>query len=244
MSIHFYGLVTVKGRFERYEGTLDLRSEPAVHLTIDAQSLDTKQKKARPTPALRRLLRRRATPPSRVHLRPRHARRRPPQSARAAARRRKNDPVRARRDPQTRQRRARSASWSLPRPPGAVTITHADHRELGMTWSPLGILRAPSRLIVRGHLIRQTDSNHWQPRQRPRCLHGPAVSSFEPGLIADFAGFSPERAAPATRPERSDLPRGPAACEAIMASQRRENRTPTATEFCPDPNRRHRPPQD
>ena len=31
---HFYGLVTVKGRFERYEGTLDLRSEPAVELTM------------------------------------------------------------------------------------------------------------------------------------------------------------------------------------------------------------------
>jgi hypothetical protein len=29
----------------------------------------------------------------------------------------------------------------------------ADHRDLGMTWSPLGILRAPSKLIVRGHLI-------------------------------------------------------------------------------------------
>ena len=27
-----------------------------------------------------------------------------------------------------------------------------DHRELGMTWSPLGILRAPSKLIVRGRL--------------------------------------------------------------------------------------------
>ncbi len=42
---HFYGLVTVKGRFERFEGTLDLRSQPAVQLTIDAASLDTKQKR-------------------------------------------------------------------------------------------------------------------------------------------------------------------------------------------------------
>jgi hypothetical protein len=29
----------------------------------------------------------------------------------------------------------------------------ADHRKLGMTWSPLGILRAPSKLIVRGRLV-------------------------------------------------------------------------------------------
>jgi hypothetical protein len=33
----------------------------------------------------------------------------------------------------------------------------ADHRELGMTWSPLGIMRAPSKLIVRGRLARQED---------------------------------------------------------------------------------------
>ena len=35
------GLVTVKGRFEHYEGRLDLRREPALELTIDASSLDT-----------------------------------------------------------------------------------------------------------------------------------------------------------------------------------------------------------
>ena len=34
-------------------------------------------------------------------------------------------------------------------------VTEADHRQLGMTWSPLGILRAPSKLIVRGRLVRQ-----------------------------------------------------------------------------------------
>jgi hypothetical protein len=43
--------MTVKRLFERYEGTLDLRSEPAVHLTIDAESLDTKQKSATNTGA-------------------------------------------------------------------------------------------------------------------------------------------------------------------------------------------------
>jgi polyisoprenoid-binding protein YceI len=34
-------------------------------------------------------------------------------------------------------------------------VTEADHRELGMNWSPLGILRAPSKLIVRGRLVRR-----------------------------------------------------------------------------------------
>ena len=35
----------------------------------------------------------------------------------------------------------------------------ADHRKLGMTWSPLGILRAPSKLIVRGRLVPTEDKS-------------------------------------------------------------------------------------
>lgn len=37
-----WGLATVKGRFERSEGTLDLRRSPAIELTIDAGSVNTK----------------------------------------------------------------------------------------------------------------------------------------------------------------------------------------------------------
>jgi polyisoprenoid-binding protein YceI len=39
---HFYGLMTVKGEFADYDGTLDLGAAPAVELTIQAISLDTK----------------------------------------------------------------------------------------------------------------------------------------------------------------------------------------------------------
>jgi polyisoprenoid-binding protein YceI len=39
---HFYGLMTVKGEFADYEGTLDLGATPAVELAIQAASLDTK----------------------------------------------------------------------------------------------------------------------------------------------------------------------------------------------------------
>src|SRR3954466_9922876 len=39
---HFYGLMTVKGEFADYDGTLDLGAAPAVELTIEAASLDTK----------------------------------------------------------------------------------------------------------------------------------------------------------------------------------------------------------
>ena len=41
--------------------------------------------------------------------------------------------------------------------PEIDAVTPVDHRMLDMTWSPLGILRAPSKLIVRGRLIRQAD---------------------------------------------------------------------------------------
>ena len=36
-----WGLTAVKGRFKRYDGTLDLEREPAIELTIEAASLDT-----------------------------------------------------------------------------------------------------------------------------------------------------------------------------------------------------------
>src|SRR5450755_3395905 len=36
-----WGLATVEGRFERYEGTLDLQQNPVIELTIDAASLTT-----------------------------------------------------------------------------------------------------------------------------------------------------------------------------------------------------------
>jgi polyisoprenoid-binding protein YceI len=42
---HFYGLMTVKGRFARYDATLNLGAQPAVQMTIDADSLDTKMSK-------------------------------------------------------------------------------------------------------------------------------------------------------------------------------------------------------
>ena len=40
----FWGMMTVKGHFERYDGTLDLRGEPAIELTIEVGSLSTNNK--------------------------------------------------------------------------------------------------------------------------------------------------------------------------------------------------------
>src|SRR3954453_3960307 len=39
---HFYGLMTVKGEFADYDGTLELGATPAVELTLQAASLETK----------------------------------------------------------------------------------------------------------------------------------------------------------------------------------------------------------
>ena len=140
---HFYGLMTVNGRFADYEGTLDLSAEPAVELTIQAASLDSKLAKRD------------------THLR-------------------SGDFFDVERHPQVRfvsdraeltgqklvvRGRLKAAGKQLPLEltatvreiDGELEIdasAHADHRELGMTWSPLGILRAPSTLIVRGRLVR------------------------------------------------------------------------------------------
>ncbi len=141
---HFYGLMTVKGEFADYDGTLDLGATPAVELTIQAASLDTKMAKRD------------------VHLRSKdffdveqH-----PQvrfiSDRAAF---DGDTLRVhghihaagRQIPLELDATVREIDGELE----IEAVTDADHRELGMTWSPLGILRAPSTLIVRGRLARR-----------------------------------------------------------------------------------------
>jgi polyisoprenoid-binding protein YceI len=139
---HFYGLVTVKGHFDSYRGTLDLSATPAVELVIDADSLDTNNQQRD------------------KHLRSadffdvaNH-----PQVRFAA------DDVTLDGDKMSAHGRLYAAGKDIALDASAaiepaadgfeiVATALADHRELGMTWSPLGILRAPSKLIVRGHLI-------------------------------------------------------------------------------------------
>ena len=141
---HFYGLMTVEGEFADYEGTLDLSATPAVQLTIQAASLDTKQKKRD------------------GHLRSedffdveRH-----PQV------RFISDSARLDRDTLHVRGELHAAGRQIPIQIDATVreidgeleveaATDADHRELGMTWSPLGIMRAPSKLVVRGRLVRR-----------------------------------------------------------------------------------------
>jgi polyisoprenoid-binding protein YceI len=142
----FWGLVTVKGRFERYAGTLDLTREPAIELTIDAASLNTNNR-----------------------MRDHHLR--SPDFFDVD-----NHPqVRfvsdsATLEGETMRVRGRlfAAGESMPLELSADVrrdgdelevdaCTDADQRKLGMTHSPLGMVRSPTELIVRARLVRSTD---------------------------------------------------------------------------------------
>jgi polyisoprenoid-binding protein YceI len=142
---HIYGLVTVKGRFDRYQGSLDLSARPAVELVIDADSLDT-----------------------RVQKRDKHLRSddffdvvNHPQV------RFSSDAVTLDGNALKARGRLHAAGKHIPLDVDA-TVTPvddgfeleasalADQRELGML-SPLGIMRAPCKLIVRGRLVRAED---------------------------------------------------------------------------------------
>ena len=140
---NLWGIETVKGRFARYHGTLDLSGAPAVELTIDADSLDTGNKRrdkhlrspdffdvAR-NPYVRFVSEKATLTGDRLKVHGRlHARGASIALDVDATLRRDGDELEI------------------------EAVTLADHRRLGMTWSPLAMLRAPSRLIVQGRLLR------------------------------------------------------------------------------------------
>lgn len=141
---HFYGLITVKGRFSQYQGTLNLQADPAIELVVEADSLDTKQKKRD------------------KHLRSEdffHVAEHP--QVRFAS-----ETATVEGDQLTATGQLHAAGRSIPvHVTGTIRAVDdefeieasalADHRELGMTWSPIGILRAPSTLLVSGRLLRE-----------------------------------------------------------------------------------------
>jgi polyisoprenoid-binding protein YceI len=143
----FWGLLTVNGHFERYDGTLDLRRQPAIELTIEAASLDTKN-----------------------NMRDKHLRsgdffdvENHPQV------RFVSDSAGLDGERLTVSGRLYAAGTSMPLDVGATlrsvdgelevdAIAYADHPELGMSNGILAMIRTPSELIVRGRLVPDGDS--------------------------------------------------------------------------------------
>jgi polyisoprenoid-binding protein YceI len=140
---NFYGLQTVKGRFERYEGTLDLAAEPSIELRIDADSLNTNN--ARRDEHLRSA----DFFDSASHPQVRFI------SELATL---DGERLRVRGELHAAGKSTPLDLEGVIRPDGDEldidVTTFADHRELGMTWNRLGTLRGPSKLIVRGRLVR------------------------------------------------------------------------------------------
>jgi polyisoprenoid-binding protein YceI len=138
-----WGPATVEGRFERYDGTLDLQENPAIELTIDAASINTN-----------------------LGLRDRHLRsadffdvvNHPHVSFVSDGATLEGERLQVR-------GRLRAAGKSIPleldarlrRVGDELEIdarTYADHRKLGMSHGMLGMIPTPSELIVHGRLVR------------------------------------------------------------------------------------------
>ena len=138
-----WGIATVKGRFSRYQGALDLSGEPSIELTIEADSLDTKNDRrdkhlrspdffgVEQHPYVRFVSESATLEGERLKVRGLlHARGASTPLDIDATLRRAGDELEIE----------------------AVTV--ADHQQLGMTWNLLAMLRTPSKLIVRGRLVR------------------------------------------------------------------------------------------
>jgi polyisoprenoid-binding protein YceI len=138
-----WGRATVKGHFERYEGTLNLERSPAIELTIDAASIDTK-----------------------LALRDRHLRSADFfDVANHPEVRFVSDTATLRGETLRVRGRLYAAGRSIPLEFEArlrhlgeelelEATTTADHRKLGMSHGTLGMIRTPSELIVHGRLVR------------------------------------------------------------------------------------------
>jgi polyisoprenoid-binding protein YceI len=165
-----WGRATVKGRFERYQGILDLERSPAIELRIDAASLNTNNR-----------------------LRDRHLR------SGDFFDIENNPEIRFESDSATVdgeqlkvRGRLEAAGKRLPveldatlRPVGdefdIEARTFADHRKLGMSHGTLGMIPTPSELIVHGRLVRDGNQRigprRHDDREQQHQQHRPRTGS-------------------------------------------------------------------
>jgi polyisoprenoid-binding protein YceI len=141
-TLHFWGLVTITGRFDDYDGQLDLNTTPAIDLSIDAASIQTGNRKRD------RHLRSADFFDVENHPRVRFL----------------SDAVDLEGETLTVRGRLSARGSAIPlelsaeihEVDGELEIdatTTAPHRELGMTYSPLRMIASHSELSVRGRLM-------------------------------------------------------------------------------------------
>lgn len=143
---HFWGAATVKGHFDAYESRLDLSRDPAIELTIDAASVQTGNRRrdqhlrsaaffdAEDHPRVQ-FISESVTPRDdtlkvRGHL-----------------------SVRGHSVPLELDAKVRQVDGELE----IDARTTAEHRKLGMVWSPLRTIRPRSELHVAGYLVPAAD---------------------------------------------------------------------------------------
>jgi polyisoprenoid-binding protein YceI len=142
---HAWGLAKVKGQFDRYEGTLDLRSEPAIELTVNADSINTKNEKRDKHLRSDDFFGVQAHPL--VHF--------------------TSDSATLDDEHLTIMGTLRAAGANEPlqlvatlRPVDQEleieATANVDQRRLGMTFNFVGMIRTPAKLVVRGRLVRDT----------------------------------------------------------------------------------------
>jgi polyisoprenoid-binding protein YceI len=142
-TLTFWGMVTVRGRFARYDGTLDLQGRPAIDLTIEAASVDTQNKRrdkhlrsadffdVDSHPTVRFVSDNATLEGTRLKVRGQlHAR---------------GSSI-----PLELEARLRHVGDELE----VDASTYADHRELGMSHGALGMIRTASELVIHGRLFR------------------------------------------------------------------------------------------
>jgi polyisoprenoid-binding protein YceI len=146
-----WGMAAVKGAFSRYHGTLDLSARPAIELTVETDSLDTKNKRrdahlgspdffsVEAHPYVRFVSDRVIVNRERLSVRGRL-------HARGAT------------VPVNLDATLREVGGELE----IEAVTEADQRKLGMTWNVLGMIRTPTKLIVKGRLVREESDRRWE----------------------------------------------------------------------------------
>lgn len=170
---HFWGLTRVEGRFDRMQGTLTLADNEAdVELLIDAESVNTGN-----------------------HRRDTHLRSvdffyvaaHPEVRFRAQGARLEGEHLKIEGELRAAGRELPLSLNAILRPLGyeleIMATAAVDHRQLGMEWSPLGIMRSPSMLRFCGWLTRAEGGPQAEPAPQDRARSDHA----EPTMQRDYA---------------------------------------------------------